>query len=398
MTRALAFVVSLSIAPWAAAEPVVLVGEGADLAPALSARGVEVVLPGEASSRLQALAARGRGEIEAARALAAEGRRAYRDADFSAAADRLARAAQAYLATGLGGVPLAELAQLHLDVGLSYLAAGSRHQAEREIGLALRLAPDLAVDRTTVGPPIRRTVEQIRTTLPRTGSGTTTIATTPQGATIQIDGALRGSSPVTLSDLAEGAHLVTATLAGHGRAARRIEVDGPRRGLPPLRLTLVPASDAQRSLDALEAGDAEEAARRARQALGVASVIAVVRSGSTRTATRAFGTQTRTARGTVGSDLVRQLYGEGAPAASAGSASAPPVDLAVRADPGAPADDGAGAVPATPPAARPREGGGGLPWWAWAGGAVIVVAGTATAIALLAGPAEPDERILVPEQ
>jgi TonB family protein len=54
--------------------------------------------------------------------------------------------------------------------------------------------------------------------------GAVAVTTDPPGATISVDGELRGPAPLTLDDLGPGTHEIRATLEGHLDAVRSVEV------------------------------------------------------------------------------------------------------------------------------------------------------------------------------
>ncbi len=89
---------------------------------------------------------------------------------------------------------------------------------------------DLKVSRRGYKPFIQRMVfeatkpYEVHAQLEGLPSGLTVI-TTPEGARILIDNKPVGESPVTVSDLADGAHTVTASLDGYATATRTINLE-----------------------------------------------------------------------------------------------------------------------------------------------------------------------------
>jgi tetratricopeptide (TPR) repeat protein len=359
-----------------AADTLVVLGEGETTVEAFEARGSAVLGPEETRAELGRRAGAGP-ELAAVRALAAQGREAYVQTDFSGAIDALGRASAAAFAAGQDGIPLAELAAIHLDLGIALLARGSRAEAEREIGLALRLAPALAVDRSLHGPPVWRAVERVRADQSRARALDRTLVTEPDGGTIQLDARAPVPSPLTVPDLAQGPHAVVARRRGHPSVTVRIDVSPSTQAR--IVIPLPPASVAKGALDALDAGDLEQAAALAREALDADAALAV-RSGAhgleAAWAPREGDVRSLTAAGPA--ELVAALFPEPAP---------------LRRVPLVPRGPEHVAAPSPEP-----ERGGGLPWWVWAGGGAIVAGVATAAVIFLARPDEPSpDRLLVAE-
>lgn len=91
----------------------------------------------------------------------------------------------------------------------------------------------------------------LRASLDRRATGTLAIETNPPGASISVDGVARGSSPLTVSSLPAGTHLVTARRVGSRPASVLARVEG--QASAPVELELELSGDTSR-LDRLSLG------------------------------------------------------------------------------------------------------------------------------------------------
>ncbi len=348
----------LMVAPGVArADEIVVLGGSAELARGLEARGHRVAL----AERLDGHADPG-GRAAAVRADAARGREAlFGRADFGGAVSSLERAAVAIPAAGLEHFDAAELARLHLDLGLARLGAGADTAADADLAWALRLDPALALDPAVHGPPVRRAVDRLRAEALAAPRVTLAVRTEPAGARVPIAAQVVGAGHVDHL-VAMGPHYVLATKDGRRPASTRVLAGSSGAEVSRVLRPAPPAADVEA---ALRAGDLERAARSLPAARHVDAAVAI-----------------RRARGQWSALLVRPGVAErrlDAPSEAA---------LAQRlADALGPTDLRAGG-------GRTGEG---APAWVWVGSAAIVVAAGIVEAALLVRSPGDDGRVLVGE-
>lgn len=232
----------------AGAETIVVVEGPRALVEALEARGHRVLALADVEAQLRGL---DRDERAAVDRLAREGRDAlYGGGDLATARARLEEA----LRRGGEGLPANDRARLQLDLGVAHLGAGDRDDAERAIGAALRLDPDLEQDPAVHGPPVRRLVDRLRARAPRSArrDDDAELRADLEAAPSNPEAALRVAAALD-ADLA-----VAARPAPNGRWTAR--VIGPRRREG--RVTAASLAELAAGLDAERAARPSVAARR----------------------------------------------------------------------------------------------------------------------------------------
>jgi hypothetical protein len=82
---------------------------------------------------------------------------------------------------------------------------------------------------TTVTATVTKTVQPTQTTpLPPGESGSLSVTTTPAGAQVYVDGAMKGVTPATIPGLSAGTHAVRLVMAGYSDLNTTITVDAGR--------------------------------------------------------------------------------------------------------------------------------------------------------------------------
>lgn len=92
---------------------------------------------------------------------------------------------------------------------------------------------------TALSPVLEKITGSLATSSPATGS--LQITTAPDGAVVTVDGAAKGTTPLTVPGLATGSHAVRLTKAGYTDYAGTLTLAGGKTTL--LNITLVPAQE-----------------------------------------------------------------------------------------------------------------------------------------------------------
>lgn len=79
---------------------------------------------------------------------------------------------------------------------------------------------------------------------PAPSTGSLSVATTPSGAAIEIDGIPAGASPATVPGLAAGTHNLTITMPGYAALITQVNIVGGQ--IMEYSTTLIPATDPTR--------------------------------------------------------------------------------------------------------------------------------------------------------
>ncbi len=125
----------------------------------------------------------------------------------------------------------ATLEKVHLMRGQAFAARQNYTKAEEAFALALEANPEASLDPGRVDPAVVKLLESIRA---RT-SGAVTVATTPGGAAVLLDGADAGTAPVTLT-AGIGRHKVAALWAEGQRSEVAVMVRSKRETFVELAL------------------------------------------------------------------------------------------------------------------------------------------------------------------
>ena len=144
------------------------------------------------------------------------GTRLFNSGDFETALKALDAAA-------LEGGDAATLERVHLLRAQCFAARQDFARAEEAFALALDANPEATLDPGRVDPTVVRVLDSVRARL----TGTVVVSSTPAGATVLVDGTVRGVAPLTLP-LGVGRHRLEAKW-GEGELARTEVQVRPRR-------------------------------------------------------------------------------------------------------------------------------------------------------------------------
>jgi len=178
--------------------------------------------------------------VAEAKALLDAGRRAYEQLELQAAQAKFDRALKKF-EYGYGYVERSgPLVETLLYLGASWVLVG-----EADRGLAyFRRAADLpgrkTLDEELFPPNIQQVFEQAAASAGAGPRARASLLTVPQGAAVFLDGTYRGGSPLRLSDMRPGVHLVRAIKDGFRPWGGKIRLKANRQRR--LKLTLKPTA------------------------------------------------------------------------------------------------------------------------------------------------------------
>jgi len=248
------------------AEPVALSSDVSDAQLAAVERGAQEALADQLADALvvgrQALLARdpsaqapGNAEaVEIVRAHAAmdEAEKLYLRFKFADAAAAFAETADALtskLAT-LGDEDREQLFRARLLEGVCWYEAGDRERARGAFEQLLVLRVDFEPDPNQVSPQARGAFREALTALRAKGVASLELRSDPVDAQVVIDGNPRGRSPLTVTPLPVGRHLVRMTKPGYLPHEAWIEVTPPVTSLTTITLQPTPLAAAMQAVDA----------------------------------------------------------------------------------------------------------------------------------------------------
>jgi hypothetical protein len=131
---------------------------------------------------------------------------------------------------------------------LALFAQGKKNDARTAMNRLLLLKPDYKWNPARLTPEASKLCEEARSKLRSRPKGSLEVRTQPVSALVFVDGVLKGTSPLALSDLVAGSHHVTAYAAGYALAQDK-GFAGPGGATA---LTLSPLADGQRLLALLQ--------------------------------------------------------------------------------------------------------------------------------------------------
>lgn len=189
-------------------------------------------------------------ELDAARAAAGRGETAFDDLDLEVAETELSAAVQGFLphTAILDADDRASLEQSLLLLGVRALYDGDGEEADRRLVALAQLAPGYTPDENRHPSNVIDRWRAVRDRIETRSTGTLELRSEPPGASIWIDGVFRGATPLEVSGLADGRHVVILDRLGSRPHAELALVSGG--GSERLEVDLEP-SPAQARLDAI---------------------------------------------------------------------------------------------------------------------------------------------------
>lgn len=102
-----------------------------------------------------------------------------------------------------------------LGVALSWFVAGYDDNGEDALARVISLRPDTVLDKRRVPKKAVEALERLRLLYTKAELGKIEVTASPDGADVYLDGVLKGKSPVTLSGMYRGKHVVRVVEDGH---------------------------------------------------------------------------------------------------------------------------------------------------------------------------------------
>lgn len=200
-----------------------------------------------------------------ARALLDSGRTAYLNLDFDRAVGALTEAVGAFDGAHSVLGSSEDLAWALLYLGASLVVEGREREAESVFARLHVQMPDAEPDPNVFNPEIVARFEAARARASELRSATIRVESDPPGAAVHVDFELRGATPLEVSGLAAGEHIVRVTRFGAIPLVERVTLDAraservSAHFIPPPRMAPLPDA-----LSALRTADlATDAARNA---------------------------------------------------------------------------------------------------------------------------------------
>lgn len=183
---------------------------------------------------------------EAARRLLRKGRRELRELRIEAAVRILAAAvagAEQRFDRFADDTGRALYVELVTALAIARLLAGDGSKASEQVYRAMTIDPALRYDRRRFPPQMKQVFTGVRELREALGRGGVKIRSSPSGAEALVDGQPAGVTPLRVSGLVEGRHLVSARLPGRrGRTTAVQVVSGKNEGVS-IELPALPGGD-----------------------------------------------------------------------------------------------------------------------------------------------------------
>ncbi len=110
---------------------------------------------------------------------------------------------------------LSDLAEAHLQRGMTYQALGKDSWAGQEYLTVLLLDPDRKLDDAVVNPVVIERFEQVRAELVTSMKGSVSLLSKPAGARVLMNGRLVGWTPITVPGVLPGEHYFSMHRPGY---------------------------------------------------------------------------------------------------------------------------------------------------------------------------------------
>lgn len=182
------------------------------------------------SQAVQTRMASKRGPVQAAifhgeaEQLLAEARILMEQAEFPQAAVTLDQARESILFYREHLTTQAELIDIHLTLSLLYVGLGEQQKALTELRRVASYNPKLQLDPQRFPPDVIDSYQAIRAEV-ISSSGSLEVTSTPPGARVYVDGALRGETPVVIQGIPSGEHFIRLEDASNRVDFREVTVD-----------------------------------------------------------------------------------------------------------------------------------------------------------------------------
>lgn len=163
---------------------------------------------------------------------------------------RLFNEAEIELKKCFGAVDRATIALIYKGLGVSLLMAKRPDEAKNALRTSLLIYPEQRQSEYAYSLEARNMFAQVQREVQDASEGTIVVTTNPQQAEVYIDGEFKGLSPVRVSGMKEGDHLVTIFYEGYNAYGQFISVKGGAES--PLNVMLMPMIDAAEYDQAIE--------------------------------------------------------------------------------------------------------------------------------------------------
>ena len=295
-----------------------------------------------------------------------QGIKAFTAGSYANALDLLQDSARIYLSNYAAAGMSGDVTLAYMYLGSTLAALGRQQESQAAFGMALTLDPAVDIYAVTSLTKAVEIFEQVQSGLSSRPVGGAIIASNPKGALVYVDGSFKGSTPISLTGLSAGRHVVALMMVGFKRETRVIDVHaGEVTQVQTVVMVSTPrASLLEGQLRRLLKGD-EKAYVDAKATLA-SDLLVVCQERSGKVKTSLFDLNHRTA-------LVKtaKLPDKG-------------VQMARQVLKGLIEDSNKNLT--TPPAARTGKKGGGdsivKKWWFWTAIGAVIVGGTTAAVLL----------------
>lgn len=169
--------------------------------------------------------------VQTARSLLAKGEENYMSFKFNVAATTLSESADIFTSS------LADLSTADVDLlyrarlieGMSWLEAGQAQKAKEAFGRLVIIRQDFEPDPSMVSPKATEVFREALADLRAAGLATLEVRSEPTGAEVILDGQPRGTTPIAITPVPKGHHLIRLKLPGFQNYDEEIEVIPPGR-------------------------------------------------------------------------------------------------------------------------------------------------------------------------
>lgn len=177
--------------------------------------------------------------------------RAYERFDYARALRSLHAAEHILRHAGPAAAAAEALTEVHRSMLLVHAADGNQQLAVEAATVLLQLRPEQPLDAGRFPPPALTALDRAKQRRAAAGASSLRVLSDPPGATVQVDGVMRGETPLLVDDLSPGVHYLRVERPGSAGWGDRVVTVANSERL--WHTTLAPAGQLAMARDLIEA-------------------------------------------------------------------------------------------------------------------------------------------------
>ena len=192
--------------------------------PCISLSNVYTILEGEDNNALVL--------VDEAQQKLNRGIRAFAAGSYDKAANLLQDAVRLYLPNYAAAGMSRDVTDAYLYLGSALAALNRTKPARQAFPMALTLDPAADIYSVTSIPDATDVFQAVRNEIGHMPVGNLVVTSTPKGALVYVDGSFKGATPITVTGLRAGKHVIALMMVGFKRETRVVDIQAGETAQP----------------------------------------------------------------------------------------------------------------------------------------------------------------------